>query len=120
MRNNMSKLADCYHSAQRKDCKNKRKKLAQEQKELEVRMEVCDKSLDEIKDFKEKTSMSETVLRALWRGEDELIEERYMISSDLFDLTQQIAENLMETMKIDNEASICSNHPCSKQPTKAK
>ena len=112
----MSKCStkDCKHHVDRKDRKRKIKKIkaiGKEKTELEARMEDCESSLDEIEDFKEKNKVPEKVGRALSRGEEELMEERYMICSEMFDLTQKVAQCLKEIMEIDKAATDC----CKKQ-----
>ena len=72
-------------------------------------MKTVDESLSKIEEFKEKTLIPDPVLRALWRGEDQLIDECYLLSSELFDLSQKIAEILTQSMGNDREEATCCN-----------
>ena len=109
MGNNMSKMINCQQQFEmRQDLKSQMKAIAAQQKELNARLEFCDKCIDEIKDFKRETKMSDTVSKALWRGLDELLEERYMLNSEYFDLSQKIAEILVSMIEIDMQVKSCS------------
>ena len=113
MGNTMSKpvkhftMLDCPHQLCRRDLRNRMKAVAGQQKELEVRMKTVDESLSKIEEFKEKTLIPDPVLRALWRGEDQPIDERYLLSSELFGMSQKIAEILVQLMDNDREAATC-------------
>ena len=100
-------MLDCPHELSRRDLRNRMKAVAEEQKEIEIRMKTVDESLSEIDDFKEKVKIPNIVLRALWRGEDHLIDERYLLSSELSDLNQRIAEILHQLIECDRLAASC-------------
>ena len=107
MGNIMSKMQDCHHQINRRELKRELKIIAQGQVEVENRMKDCTKELDDIEDFLEKNPLPEPVSKALSRGQDELMEERYMLSSELFEFSQIIAETLIKMIDIDKEAAKC-------------
>ena len=109
MGNTMSKMSECHHKIHRKELKDKIKSIAKEQSELELRMKDCKKEIEVIDQFKDENELPGEVSRALSRGQDELIEERYMLSSELFDCSQKIAEVLIEMIDVDMEAAKCCN-----------
>ena len=85
-----------------------------QQKEIEERIATVDKSLEEIDDFIkdcEENEIPKSILKCMWRGEYHLTDERYYLSSELFELSQKIAAILMEMIEIDKEARTCCKKP---------
>jgi predicted transcriptional regulator len=109
MGNNMSKMGECLHNI-RKSAKLKIKTITKEQSELESRINECKKSLATINEFKEKNEIPQAVLQAILRGQDELEEEHYMLASEIFDYSSQMAEALIQVMEL---AKICKCPNCS-------
>ena len=88
--------------------------IAREQKEIETRMETVDKSLEEVDAFIEdceKYDIPQSIIKALWKGENSLSDERYYLSSELFELSQKIAETLFKILDIDKAAKTCCKKP---------
>ena len=109
MGNIMSKMSECHHKIHRKELKDKIKTIVKEQSELELRMRDCNKEIEVIDKFRAENEFPEEVSRAISRGQDELIEERYMLSSELFDCSQKIAEVLIEMIDVDMDGAKCCN-----------
>ena len=91
-------VLDCSHVLRKRKLKQKIRAINKEKKEIEERLEQCDANLQEVKEFKSKFKIPDVILRTLERGEEELLEERYMLNSELFDLTTKVTEALTEKM----------------------
>ena len=105
MGNTMSKMSECHHKIHRKELKDKIKTIVKEQSELELRMKDCKKQIEVIDKFKAENEFPEEVSK----GQDELIEERYMLSLELFDCSQKITEVLIEMIDVHMDAAKCCN-----------
>ena len=63
-----------------------------------------------LESYKEKNEIPQAVLQAILRGQDELEEEHYMLASEIFDYSSQMAEALIQVMEL---AKICKCPNCS-------
>ena len=105
-------MLDCSHVLRKRKLKQKIRAINKEKKEIEERLEQCDANLQEVKEFKSKFKIPDVILRTLERGEEELLEERYMLNSELFDLTTKVTEALTEKMGFGQDVV---DHPCCKK-----
>ena len=97
---------DCKHQIRRREIKKELRKIYANRKEVEGKLEEVDSELKQIDEFKEKHKVPDLISKTLWRGEEEKIEERYMLNGELFELTQRVAELLLTKMTLDKEAKL--------------